>query len=123
MKKDLRIGLVGYGFMGRTHSNAFLQVSRFFDVPYQPVLKAVCARNAERVQAFANNWGYESVETDWRSVVERKDIDLVDIATPNYTPAENAIVAGKAGQMGLCEKPLGRNAAKAEALVGSVQSR
>src|SRR5690242_20607081 len=69
MKKDLRIGLVGYGFMGRTHSNAFLQVSRFFDVPYRPVLKAVCARNAERVKAFAANWGYESVETAWRSMV------------------------------------------------------
>ena len=66
--KTLNIGLVGYGFMGRTHSNAFLQAPRFFDLPYQPVLKAVCARNAERVETFADNWGYESVETDWRKL-------------------------------------------------------
>ena len=65
-KKPLNIGLVGYGFMGRTHSNAFLQAPRFFDLPYQPVLKAVVARNADRVEAFADNWGYESAETDWR---------------------------------------------------------
>ena len=66
LMKTLNIGLVGYGFMGRTHSNAFLQAPRFFDLPYQPVLKAVAARNAERVKAFADNWGYESFETDWR---------------------------------------------------------
>ena len=64
--KKLNIGMIGYGFMGRTHSNAFSQVNHFFDVPYQPVLKTVCARNAERAQAFAAKWGYESVETDWR---------------------------------------------------------
>jgi predicted dehydrogenase len=80
--KKLHIGLVGYGFMGRAHSNAFLQAGRFFDLPFQPVLKAVCARNAERAQSFAANWGYESVETDWRKLVERKDIDLIDIASP-----------------------------------------
>jgi myo-inositol 2-dehydrogenase/D-chiro-inositol 1-dehydrogenase len=62
--KNLNIGLVGYGFMGRTHSNAFHQAPRFFELPYTPVLKAVCARNAERAQAFAANWGYQSVETD-----------------------------------------------------------
>ena len=62
--------------MGRTHSNAFHQAPHFFDLPYRPVLKAVCARNAERAQAFADNWGYESVETDWRKLVERKDIDV-----------------------------------------------
>ena len=64
--KTLNIGLVGYGFMGRTHSNAFLQAPRFFDLPFKPVLKALCARNADRAKAFAANWGYESVETDWR---------------------------------------------------------
>src|SRR5665647_1516559 len=61
--KKLNIGMIGYGFMGRTHSNAFSQVNHFFDVPYQPVLRTVCARNAERAQAFAAKWGYESVET------------------------------------------------------------
>ena len=100
--------------MGRTHSNAFLQAPRFFDVPYQPVLKAVCARSAERVKGFAENWGYQSVETDWRVLVERKDIDLIDIASPNDTHAEIAIAAARAGKMVLCEKPLGRTAAEAK---------
>ena len=107
IKKQLNIGLIGYGFMGRAHSNAFLQAGRFFDLPYQPVLKAVCARNPERLQSFAQNWGYESAETDWRRLVERKDIDLIDIASPNDTHAEIAIAAAQAGKMVLCEKPLG----------------
>jgi len=122
MKKPLNIGLVGYGFMGRTHSNAFLQAGRFFDVPYRPVLKAVCARNADRVKGFADNWGYESVETDWRRLVERKDIDLVDIASPNDTHHDIAIAAARAGKMVMCEKPLGRSAAEAEAMVGAVEA-
>src|SRR5688572_31052373 len=83
--KTLNIGLVGYGFMGRTHSNAFLQAPRYFDLPYKPVLKAVAARNKERVEKFAANWGYESYETDWRKLIERKDIDVIDIASPNDT--------------------------------------
>jgi myo-inositol 2-dehydrogenase/D-chiro-inositol 1-dehydrogenase len=122
MKKKLNIGLVGYGFMGRTHSNAFLQAPRFFDIPYEPVLKAVCARNSDRVRAFAANWGYESVETDWRALVARQDIDLIDIASPNDTHAEIAIAAARAGKMVMCEKPLGRNASEAEAMVGAVEA-
>ncbi len=121
-KKTLNIGLVGYGFMGRTHSNAFLQAGRFFDLPFQPVLKAVCARNADRVKSFAENWGYEAIETDWRKLVERDDIDLIDIASPNDTHAEIAIAAAKAGKMVMCEKPLGRNAAEAMAMVEAVEA-
>src|SRR5215813_6127511 len=121
-KKHLNIGLVGYGFMGRTHSNAFLQAGRYFDLSCQPVLKAVCARNPERAQSFADNWGYESVEADWRKLVERKDIDLIDIASPNDTHAEIAIAAAKAGKMVMCEKPLGRNAAEAAAMTEAVES-
>jgi predicted dehydrogenase len=121
-KKSLNIGVVGYGFMGRTHSNAFLQAPRFFDLPYQPVLMAVCARNAERAKAFAANWGYESIETDWRQLVQRSDIDLIDIASPNDTHAEIAVVAAKAGKMILCEKPLGRTAAEAKTMVDAVES-
>jgi predicted dehydrogenase len=120
--KNLNIGLVGYGFMGRTHSNAFLQAPRFFNLPYRPVLKAVAARNADRVKAFAENWGYESFETDWRKLVERKDIDVIDIASPNDTHQEIAIAAAKAGKMVMCEKPLGRTAAEAEAMVAAVES-
>jgi predicted dehydrogenase len=120
-KKTLNIALVGYGFMGKTHSNAFLQAPRFFDLPYQPVLKAVVARNADRVRAFADTWGYHTAETDWRAVVERKDIDLVDIASPNDTHAEIAIAAARAGKMVTCEKPLGRTAAEAQGMVSAVE--
>jgi myo-inositol 2-dehydrogenase/D-chiro-inositol 1-dehydrogenase len=120
--KTLNIGLVGYGFMGRTHSNAFLQAPRFFNLPYRPVLKAIAARNAERAKAFATNWGYESFETDWRALVDRKDIDLVDIASPNDTHEEIAVAAARAGKMVMCEKPLGRTAAEAQTMVAAVES-
>jgi predicted dehydrogenase len=120
--KTLNIGLVGYGFMGRTHSNAFLQAPRYFDLPYKPVLKALCARNPDRAKTFAANWGYESVESDWRKLVERKDIDLIDIASPNDTHHEIAIAAAKAGKMVMCEKPLGRNAVEAKAMVDAVEA-
>jgi myo-inositol 2-dehydrogenase/D-chiro-inositol 1-dehydrogenase len=119
--KPLRIGLVGYGFMGRTHSNAFVSVNQFFDLPYRPVLQAVCARDAGEVAAFAGQWGYSSAETDWRKLVERPDIDLIDIASPNDTHAEIAIAAAAAGKMVLCEKPLGRNAAESERMVQAVE--
>ena len=121
-KKVLNIGMIGYGFMGRTHSNAFLQAGRFFDLAYQPVLKAVCARNAARAEAFAANWGYQAIESDWRKLVERSDIDLIDIASPNDTHAEIAIAAAKAGKIVMCEKPLGRTSAEAGAMVDAVES-
>ena len=95
MKKSLNIGLVGYGFMGRTHSNAFRQAPIFFDLPWKPVLKAVAARNVERVRSFAENWGYESFHTDWRDLVARPDIDLIDIASPNDTHHPIALAAAK----------------------------
>src|SRR5208337_3654960 len=120
--KKLNIGLVGAGFMGRTHSNAFSKVNQFFDLDTQPVLKAVCTRNAAGAKAFAANWGFESVETDWRELVKRDDIDLIDIASPNDTHAEIAIAAAKAGKMVMCEKPLGRTAAEAEAMVEAVET-
>lgn len=122
MKTDLNIGMVGYGFMGRTHSNAFLQAPRFFDLEYTPVLKAVCARDPQRVHAFAANWNYQSVEQDWRHLVERADIDLIDIASPNDTHAEIAIAAAAAGKMVLCEKPLARSAQEAEAAADAVEA-
>jgi predicted dehydrogenase len=119
--KNLNIGLIGYGFMGRTHSNAFLQAPRFFDLPWRPVLKAVAARKEDRVKAFAENWGYESFDTDWRNLVARKDIDVIDIASPNDTHHEMAIAAAKAGKMVMCEKPLGRNAHEAREMVAAVE--
>jgi predicted dehydrogenase len=118
--KALNIGLVGYGFMGRTHSNAFNQAPHFFQLPYKPVLKAVAARNEDRVRTFAENWGFESYVTDWRELVARKDIDVIDIAAPNDVHHDIAIAAAKAGKMVMCEKPLGRNTAEAEAMVTAV---
>src|SRR5205823_10702219 len=91
--KTVNIGLVGYGFMGRAHSNAFRQAPKFFDLPYEPVLKAVAARNQDRLKAFADNWGYQSVEADWRAMVSRQDIDLIDIAAPNDMHTDIAIAA------------------------------
>ncbi len=116
-KKPLNIGIVGYGFMGRTHSNAYKRVNDFFDVAYRPVLKAVCGRTAEGAKAFADNWGYESIETDWRKLVARKDIDAIDICTPNNTHAEIAIAAAAAGKMVLCEKPLSMNLVEGQKMV------
>jgi predicted dehydrogenase len=121
MPKTLNIGMVGYGFMGRAHSNAWRKVSNFFETGYHPVLKAVSARNAEKARAFADTWGYESVESDWRRLIERPDIDAIDICTPNDTHAEIAIAAAEAGKMVLCEKPIARTAAEAQPMVDAVE--
>ena len=121
-KKPLNIGLVGYGFMGRTHSNGYKRVNDFFpDVEYRPVLKAICARNEERANAFASQWGYESVETDWQALIARDDIDAIDICTPNDTHAPIAIAAAEAGKMVLCEKPLARTTEESTPMVEAVE--
>ncbi|MDX1968325.1 MAG: Gfo/Idh/MocA family oxidoreductase [Planctomycetaceae bacterium] len=121
MAKPLRIGMVGYGFMGRTHSNAYRRVPNFFDLEYTPVLKAVCARDQAKVQGFANQWGYESIETDWRKLVERSDIDAVDICTPNNLHKEIAIAAAANGKKILCEKPLAMSVAEGEEMCQAVE--
>ena len=95
-KKKLNIGLIGHGFMGRAHSNAYAKVNHFFDLDHQPVLKAVFGPDQAPAQAFADQWGYESVETDWRKLIARKDIDLVDICAPNNLHKEMAIAAAEA---------------------------
>ena len=120
-KKELNVGMIGYGFMAKTHSNAFANVGHFFDVPYAPVLKTVCARNAEKVGAFAAKWGYAKVETDWRKVVADPAIDLIDICLPNNLHAEVAIAAAAAGKAVICEKPLARTAAEAGPMVDAVE--
>ena len=121
-KKQLRIGLIGTGFMGRTHSNGYNRVANFFpDLAYIPVLKAVCSRNKDKVQAFADQWGYESIETDWKKLIARDDIDAIDICTPNDTHAEISLAAAAAGKMILCEKPLSRNLAEGEKMVEAIE--
>ncbi len=121
MAKPLNIGMIGYGFMGKAHSNAYAKVNHFFDLPYKPVLKAVCARSADKAKAFADQWGYESVETDWRKLIERKDIDAVDVCVPNNLHKEIALFAAAHGKMILCEKPLAMNAAEGLEMVRAVE--
>lgn len=119
--KPLRIGMIGYGFMGRAHSNGYRKVTNFFDLKHQPVLQAACARNEQAVKAFADKWGYASTETDWRKLVERKDIDAIDICTPNNTHKEIALAAAANGKMILCEKPLSMNGAEGREMVAAVE--
>ena len=120
-KKPLRIGIVGYGFMGRTHSNAYAKVGHFFDLGHEVIMQAACARNEEKLQSFASQWGWQTIETDWRKLVERDDIDVIDICTPNDSHAEIAIAAAKHGKGILCEKPLGLNGPQAEKMLAAVQ--
>ena len=122
MSESLNVAMIGYGFMGKAHSNAYRKVSSFFpELERRPVLKCLCARNEDKARAFADVWGYESVETDWRQAVERDDVDLVDIGSPNDTHAEIAIAAARAGKWVACEKPLAMNASEAEKMTRAVE--
>ena len=121
-KKELRIGLIGGGFMGRTHSNAYKRVMDFFpELEHRPILQAVCSRRADKVKAFAEQWGYNAAETDWKALIARNDIDAIDICAPNNMHAEIAIAAANAGKMILCEKPMARNLAEAQQMVDAVE--
>ncbi|MCL5746438.1 MAG: Gfo/Idh/MocA family oxidoreductase [Acidobacteria bacterium] len=121
MAKELRVGLIGCGFMGRTHSNAYRRLNNFFPVEHRAVLKAVCDKNGEKAKSYADTWGYERVETDWRKLIDAKDIDLIDITVPNKFHCEIALAAAKAGKMVSCEKPLAMNVAEAEQMADAVE--
>jgi predicted dehydrogenase len=121
MTKPLNVGMIGYGFMGRTHSNAYRRVTNFFDVPYDPVLQVICGLEEDKAKAFAEQWGYQSYTTDWHKVVDDKNIDIVDICVPNNYHAEIAIAAAKAGKMIICEKPLALNGKEGEKMVRAVE--
>ncbi|MCA9077626.1 MAG: Gfo/Idh/MocA family oxidoreductase [Planctomycetaceae bacterium] len=122
MTKPLNLGMIGYGFMGRAHTNGYKRVGDFFpELEYRPVLKAACARNQENIQAFADQWGYESIETDWRALIARDDIDAVDICVPNNLHKEIAIACAEAGKMILCEKPIAMNTAEGEEMCQAVE--
>lgn len=111
--KELNVAIIGYKFMGKAHSNAWKNVNHFFDVPFKPVLKVACGRNAEAVQEFADRWGWEETETDWKKVIERADVDIVDISTPPILHYEIALAAAKAGKHIFCEKPISLTADEA----------
>lgn len=119
--KKLNIGIIGCGFMGRTHSNAYCKVSHFFDLAYHPVMKAVCELKDDKRKAFAERWGWETQESDWRKLIERKDIDVIDIVTPNNTHHDIAVAAAQAGKMVLCEKPMAMNAAEGREMCAAVE--
>jgi len=121
MSKKLNVGLIGYGFMGRTHSNAYCKVSHFFDIPYEPNLHVVCGLEEAEAKAFADRWGYESYTTDWRKVIEDDKVDVIDICVPNNVHAEIAMAAAKAGKAILCEKPLALNGDQAREMVEVVE--
>jgi predicted dehydrogenase len=114
--------MVGYAFMGAAHSHAWRTAPRFFDLPLAPELAAVAGRNPEGVRAAAAKYGWDSVETDWRALIERDDIDLIDICTPGNTHAEIAIAALESGKHVLCEKPLANSVAEAERMTAAADA-
>ena len=116
MKPEFRIALLGQGFMGKAHSNAYVQAGHFFDLPYRIRRRLLCGRDQASLTAMASRWGWEETCTDWRAAIERDDIDAVDISLPNHLHAPVAIAAAQAGKMILCEKPLAMNLAEAEAM-------
>jgi predicted dehydrogenase len=120
--KPLRVGLLGCGFMGRTHSNAWRRLNNFFPVGRQAVLAAICDTNAEKAEAFRQTWGYERAMSDWKALMAAPDIDLVDICVPNFAHRELAIAAAAAGKMVVCEKPLALNVAEGEEMVQAVEA-
>jgi predicted dehydrogenase len=119
MSNRISVALLGSKFMGRAHSNAWSQVSRFFDVSPIPELRTVVARNRDELAAFAERWGWETFTTDWRTAVTAEEVGLVDIATPNNVHAEAAIEALAAGKHVACEKPLAATLADAEAMAAA----
>ncbi|RLD03804.1 MAG: gfo/Idh/MocA family oxidoreductase, partial [Chloroflexota bacterium] len=104
--KEMNVAIIGSKFMGKAHSNAWKNVANFFDVPIKPVMKVACATDKDALKAFADNWGWEEIETDWKKVIEREDIDIVDICAPPNLHAPIAIAAAKAGKHIFCEKPI-----------------
>ncbi|MDB6150867.1 MAG: oxidoreductase domain protein [Chthoniobacter sp.] len=119
--KELRVAIIGYQFMGKAHSNAWSQAARFFDLPLKPVLQVACGRNETALRAFADNWGWQNVETDWRKAVERDDVDVVDVSLPQHLHHEVAIAAARAGKHLFCEKPMALKVSDAEAMLQAAE--
>src|SRR5579885_1735177 len=119
--KKLNVAMIGYRFMGKAHSNAWRQVARFFDVPFEPLMKVVCGRDRAEVERAARIYGWEEHATDWEEVVARPDVDVVDICTPGDTHKPIAVAAARAGKVVFCEKPLANTLAEAEAMLEAVR--
>jgi predicted dehydrogenase len=112
--REINVALIGCKFMGKAHSNAWKNAPHFFDMDLRPVLKVVCDTNEQVLGEFARRWGWQETETDWRKIVAREDIDIVDIATPPDVHCEIAVAAAEAGKHVFCEKPIARNAVEAD---------
>jgi predicted dehydrogenase len=121
MKRTLAVGLIGYKFMGKAHSNAWRQAPHFFDLPAGVRMKTICGRNHAAVKKAAAKLDWENAETDWRRIIADPRIDIVDICTPNESHCEIAVAAAKAGKAILCEKPLARNVDEAEKMAQAVK--
>lgn len=121
-RKRINVGLIGYQFMGKAHSNAYRQVGRFFDLPVEVGMHTICGRNGEKAAAAAAEYGWENVETDWRKVVENPEIDVIDVSTPGNLHAEIAIAAAEAGKAVFCEKPIGNTLEEAERMYEAVKN-
>jgi predicted dehydrogenase len=121
MPRTLNVGMIGYKFMGRAHTNAWLKADKFFDLRARPVLKVICGRDKPGVSTAAYRWGWERFETDWREVVDDPTIDIIDIVTPNDSHAEIAVAAAKSKKAILCEKPLALDVKQARAMVDAVK--
>jgi predicted dehydrogenase len=119
--RSVNVALIGYAFMGRAHSNAYRQVAPFLSPRVTPRLAVICGRDHKRVREAARQWGWADTASDWREVVERPDIDLVDICTPGDTHAPIAIAAAKAGKAVFCEKPLANTLEEAEQMLAAVR--
>ena len=122
MSKTINIGIVGTQFMGRAHSNAWMDVDKFYDLPARPVMKAACDNVAENLEPFCQRFGWQTRETDWKKLVARDDIDVIDICTSNNVHMPIAVAAAKAGKHIICEKPTAMNAAEAKAMLDAVES-
>src|SRR5438067_3728211 len=116
MKPDFRVALLGQGFMGKAHSNAYCQTGHFYDLPFRIRRSLICGRDAASLAAMAQRWEWEDTSTDWRAAIDRKDIDAVDIALPNHLHAPAAIAAAQAGKIVLCEKPMALTLEDAQAM-------
>ncbi|MEX2171925.1 MAG: Gfo/Idh/MocA family oxidoreductase [Pirellulales bacterium] len=119
--KTINVGLVGYKFMGKAHSNAYLKVDKFFDLDAKPVMKAICGREKEGLAAFAQKFGWESYETSWEKLVARKDIDLIDIGAPGIVHRDIAVAAAENGKHVFCEKPLAFTLKDAREMLAAVR--
>lgn len=120
--RELGIGLIGYAFMGKAHSHAWRTAPSFFELPLAPRLRALAGRDGEAARAVAQKFGWEHVETDWRALVDRDDVDIVDVCTPGDTHAEIAVAALEAGKHVLCEKPLANSVAEAETMADAAKA-